>query len=698
MSALDDLLARVQDTALRDALTKEFNLLRDDKQFGLVFERHLPESVLLPNHKISKGSTVVKRDDEDSHEWFVRSVAGETANITRIADGVLFEEVCPKPNLVVTQKFGEPIYPGLESVGKIQKGGDKPYHSVINAENYHALQALLYPYEGKVDCIYIDPPYNTGAKDWKYNNDYVDGTDSYRHSKWLSFMEKRLLLAKRLLNPDNSVLIVTIDEKEYLRLGMLLEQVFTDSTQQMISVAISPSGVARGQAFRRSDEYIFIVYFGNAHPFPLQLGEEWLGRRSTSTNKIRWNGLMRTGTSARRADSPNQFYPVYLDKSCTKIIGVGEPLPKDVERKNISSEQRVEVWPIRSDGSEGRWQLSGQKLLELSRKGYVKLGKNRCEKTAISYLKTGEQKKVESGIYGQVTMSATGHILVEGESDSYKTVPTTQWNLLAHSAAEYGSTLLTKFIPLRKFPFPKSLYAVEDILRFFVTNKPNALIVDFFSGSGTTAHAVMRLNRQDGGSRQSISITNNEVSADEQKILRRQGIQLGTREWERLGICEYITIPRIRAAITGLTPDGDPIKGNYRFNDEFPISEGFAENVEFFKLTYENRDLIMLNKSFTNISPLLWMKAGAVGPRIEKVEGNWSILEGSRYGVLFNATGWRDFVDKANTTESVTHTFIITDSDTVFQQIAQRIAPHIKTVRLYESYLDSFETNVGDTI
>ena len=129
-------------------------------------------------------------------------------------------------SLVVISEFGEPVLPGLRYLGAVERGGDKPYHVVINGENYHALEALRFTHAGKVDCIYIDPPYNSGARDWKYNNDYVDDTDAYRHSKWLAFMERRLKLAKDLLNPDDSVLIVTIDEKEYLRLGLLLEQTF----------------------------------------------------------------------------------------------------------------------------------------------------------------------------------------------------------------------------------------------------------------------------------------------------------------------------------------------------------------------------------------------------------------------------------------------------------------------------------------
>ena len=133
-------------------------------------------------------------------------------------------------DLVVVAEFKDTIYPGLVETGRVQRGGDKPFHTVINAENFHALELLTYTHRHAIDAIYIDPPYNTGAKDWKYNNDYVEADDDYRHSKWLAFMERRLDLAKELLNPDDSVLIVTIDEREIHRLGLLLEQIFPEAT------------------------------------------------------------------------------------------------------------------------------------------------------------------------------------------------------------------------------------------------------------------------------------------------------------------------------------------------------------------------------------------------------------------------------------------------------------------------------------
>ena len=204
------------------------------KKFGLVFEEHLPECTPLYDIPVRKGAKVSVRNGK----------ANETYTVLKIEDGIATclpknsKEAVPLTvdDLVTTAELGDPIYPCLQPLGEVCNAPDSGlWHTLIEADNYHALQLLEYLYAGKVDCIYIDPPYNTGARDWKYNNDYVDGSDEYRHSKWLSFMKKRLEIAKRLLNPADSVLIVTIDEKEYLHLGCLLEEMFSEANVQMVS-------------------------------------------------------------------------------------------------------------------------------------------------------------------------------------------------------------------------------------------------------------------------------------------------------------------------------------------------------------------------------------------------------------------------------------------------------------------------------
>lgn len=264
------------------------------------------------------------------------------------------------------------------------------------------------------------------------------------------------------------------------------------------------------------------------------------------------------------------------------------------------------------------------------------------------------------------------------------------WLMDSHDASAHGTALLSRFVGAgRRFPFPKSLYAVEDTLRFFVGDKSDAVVLDFFAGSGTTAHAVMRLNKQDGGRRQCISVTNNEVSADEQRRLRQTGLRPGDPEWEALGICDHITKPRIEAAITGRTPDGEPIRGDYRFTDEFPMADGFEENAEFFTLTYENPVAIGHNRAFERVAPLLWLRAGAEGRRIDMVpDGGWDVAD--TYGICWDLDQAGDFVRAVEKGERVRLAYVVTDDDRRFQSVARQLPDGVEVVRLYESYLSNF--------
>ena len=338
-SELDVLLDKVADPALRADLRSQIDRLKQKRSFGLVFEQHIPERVRLPQHPIRIGSQVVSRDDDDSPTFEVILIDDGVATLVRVrdADGAYVQrgehgnggqEQAPLDALVVISDFGEPVLPGLRQVGEpIERGGDKPYHVVINGENHHVLEALRFTHAGKVDCIYIDPPYNSGARDWKYNNDYVDDTDAYRHSKWLAFMERRLKLAKELLNPDDSVLIVTIDEKEYLRLGLLLDQTFSGSRVQMVTTVVNRKGIPRSREFARVDEYIFFVMLGEAGP--LTLSNDMLSdpRPTVSEGeRVGWLGLRRRGSGWRRTET-GSFYPIFVNAESGRIVDVGEPIP-----------------------------------------------------------------------------------------------------------------------------------------------------------------------------------------------------------------------------------------------------------------------------------------------------------------------------------------------------------------------------------
>ena len=202
----------------------------------------------------------------------------------------------------------------------------------------------------------------------------------------------------------------------------------------------------------------------------------------------------------------------------------------------------------------------------------------------------------------------------------------------------------------------------------------------------------MRLNKQDGGSRQCISITNNEVSADEQKALRERGLRPGDPEWEALGICDHITKPRVQAAITGKTPEGDPIKGDYKFTDEFPMADGFEENAEFFTLTYETPVGVSYQTAFSRIAPLLWLRAGSVGRRIDKLPAAGG--RGGLHGLLVDLDTATDFL-KAARAKSIRVVFIVTDDERRFKPVAAAAGGR-ETVRLYESYLTNFAFANGD--
>ena len=240
--------------------------------------------------------------------------------------------------------------------------------------------------------------------------------------------------------------------------------------------------------------------------------------------------------------------------------------------------------------------------------------------------------------------------------------------------------------------FPKSLYAVEDTIRFFVKDKPDAVVLDFFAGSGTTAHAVARLNRQDGGRRQSIMVTNNEVSGRRgEGAPRKRGLRPGDPEWEALGIFEHITRPRVTAAITGRTPDGEPIEGDYKFTDEFPMADGFEENVAFLELRYLDADDIDLGHAFDDIAPLLWLRAGGQGPIARRVDDAGAPLPyvwTDRYGVLFDEDRWRGFVSARP--ETARTAFIVTYSPTRSPASPPSCRPGMDTIRLYDTYLSMF--------
>jgi len=715
MSRINDLLRelKTREPALAKDLETEFFALADRRAFGLNFERHVPEAVELPGRKIRKGDKVrilpprgqvSKKSDQGLWRVVKISRNQNVATLEIISDDStsteekLISKRQPKivklDDLVVVAEFRDPIYPGLVSSGKISRGGDKPYQIIINAENYHALEALLFTHRGKVDCVYIDPPYNTGAKDWKYNNDYVENDDLYRHSKWLAFMERRLLLAKQLLNPTESVLIVTIDEKEYLRLGLLLEQTFSEAKVQMVSTIIKPEGTNRTGEFSRTNEFIYFVMFGAAKVLPVN--DDMSGRseeNETTEKEIEWRNLRRRENTSVRAARPNQFYAIFIDQKKGIIHSVSDVIPEGVNRKTVKAPKGcVAVFPLKPDGTEMLWGKTPESFRKLVDQGFARVQNPETgEKATIQYLASGTVDKILSGEVKIVDKDSQG--AVRGYFVDHTLMPKTTWSKESHNAQTAGTLILKALLPDRRFPFPKSLYAVEDALRIFIKNKPKAIVLDFFAGSGTTAHAVMRLNKQDQGVRQSISITNNEVAASEQSALREKNLRPGDNDWEMWGICNYITKPRVEAAISGVNSQGKPIDAEYKYTDKFLMSNGFKENAEFFNLTYESPMQVASNREFSKIAPLLWIRAGAEGRRIEDVSKGWDVAD--VYGVLADLDFGKHFLKAIAANKKVKIAFIVTDEERLFESVAQKLPDSVEPVRLYEAYLRNFEIESG---
>ena len=403
--------------------------------------------------------------------------------------GLVFED---KPEDIMTQcRENVPVLKEVKA-RRIVSDDQNQNNLLIEGDNYHSLSVLNYTHKKNIDLIYIDPPYNTGANNWKYNNDYVDKEDEYRHSKWLSLMRHRLNLAKNLLK-DDGVLICAIDDNEQAHISVLIESIFSAHEQHAITIVHNPKGV-QGKNFSYTHEYaIFVV----------PKDKKIIGDRSLTEEEIYVSNLRNWGNESERTDAKNCFYPIIISNN--KIVGFGGVSPDNFHPKSANEKQKdgtVHVYPIDEKGIERKWRYARQSVEEI--KDILQIKESRGDLVQIMIAKD----------YG-----------------TYKTV----WTDKKYDASEYGTKLLRKIIPNCDFDFPKSLYTVYDCLFAVVGNRPQANILDFFAGSGTTGHAVLEMNKVDGGKRKFILCTNNE---------NNNGNGTG-------GIAESVCYPRIKNVIKG---------------------------------------------------------------------------------------------------------------------------------------------------
>lgn len=447
----------------------------------------------------------------------------------------------------------------------------------------------------------------------------------------------------------------------------------------------------------------FFVMNGCSAPVALPLGNEWAASatRANSTQTERnsenqepgWTSMMRRGSHSSRSERPGLYYAIYADAKLHKIVKIGDILPPEKSR-DIDINGLAQILPIRTNGEEVCWQVGPTELDNRIKQGRVRLGKETSYGFVVNYLPDGEYKKVLDGLFSVSGNAEDGSIIVNRVVLDDKWIAPTQWKISQHDASAYGSTLLAQILSRKRFSFPKSLYAVQDTLRFFVANKPNALIVDFFAGSGTTLHAVNLLNAEDGGHRRCILVTNNEVSDDEAKSLKEQGYQPGDKEWEKLGIARYVTWPRTVCSIEGHDVNGNPLKGNYLGSD-IPMADGFKANAAYFKLGFLDKASVRIGRQFREMLPTLWMKAGCFGPcptlAGQKIP-EYMILPENRMAILNDNSCFAKFAEEVGSAPEIETVYLVTDSDADYRSMSKGL--NVKqTYQLYRDYLDNFRIN-----
>ena len=400
---------------------------------------------------------------KDYDMWSKEELIVEIKRLQDKKYGLLWENKPEKVAELCKEKLPILLEDGYK---EIKNDCNAPVNLIIEGDNFHSLSVLNYTHKEKIDVIYIDPPFNTGARNWKYNNDYVDKEDAFRHSKWLSMMAKRLKIAKPLLKEDG-VLICAIDENELWHLGSLLEEIFLDKEIHLVTIVHNPRGI-QGKNFSYVNEYAYFV---------IPKGKQVIGRRKLDENEIYLANLRNWGGKSDRTDAKNCFYPIIVKD--LKIIGFGE-VPDDDYHPRTQTEKRNEaffVWPIDVNGYERKWRYARQSVESIKNLLRVKKNKN-------------------------------GRIEIEIGKD-YGTVRTV-WQNSKYDASEYGTKLIHALVPDSDFEFPKSVYTVYDCIAPIVANRKDSIVLDFFAGSGTTGHAVMMMNKEDQGSRKFILCTNNE--------------------------------------------------------------------------------------------------------------------------------------------------------------------------------------------
>lgn len=420
---------------------------------------------------------------------------------------------------------------------------DKSENNIfIEGDNLDSLSILNYSHKGKIDVIYVDPPYNTGATNWKYNNSYVDSEDPYRHSKWISFMYFRLHLARTLLS-EEGIICITIDDYEFPRLFMVMEEIF-GSNNFLGNVIIRNNPGGRKSKRKVAAQHEYAIFFSKNPQVSVAKIDIEIENKSHKYEKndkgelIEWRNLRKEGSDSMAKPGSDRFYPIYFD-SDTGEISSSKILP-------------IKILPLDSKGDKRIWRRSKDDVDVLFKKNELKIKKT-------SY---GNQ------VYFQFKGGLSGETPKSLQLDN------------KFSASEYGTKELDNILGEREsFNFPKSKHAVAQCIKI-ASSKKDAIILDFFAGSGTTGQAVLELNNEDGGNRKFILCTNNENK-----------------------IADEVCYPRIRKVMGGYqNKSGEFIKGlggNLKYFNIINVLRGEKDSDK--KILANNiNDLICLKENTFN--------------------------------------------------------------------------------------------------
>ncbi|MBI2452238.1 site-specific DNA-methyltransferase [Candidatus Pacearchaeota archaeon] len=364
---------------------------------------------------------------------------------------------------------------------EIKTDDKKPIHILIEGDNYHALSVLNYTHKGAIDVIYIDPPYNTGNEGFVYNDNRVDLNDSYRHSKWLSFIEKRLKLSKNLLN-SKGIIFISIDDNEVAQLKLLCDEIFGENNFIALIIVQTNKGGRDYLEIAKTHEYL--LCYGKSNNIKLNEIPKDISvlKLEDETGKFEIRELRNRNPKFTKENRPNLYYPVYINPLLTDSYG--HCAVSLIKSKSYS----IEIFPKNSEGKDSCWRW-GKKLVTQN------IVENDAQKSQV----VAKQKRDNGwNIYEKCRKSTTKAKSIWDDSEV---------------RTERGTIALRNILGKALFDHPKPVELIDKILR--LSTNENSIILDFFAGSGTTAQAVLELNNQDEGNRKFILCTNNESNNGE---------------------------------------------------------------------------------------------------------------------------------------------------------------------------------------